>query len=183
MKQHGGLIRQAACAQQFAAPLVVGAIADHELDLVVPTQQLQFMEQVARCFTRSRGFHIHHACHAWVDGGHGHRAAGFQRYLVAGIAKPGQQWQTVRLRKRLATGYAHVCRTQAGDLLQNRIERHPRTAGKCIAGVAVLTPQRAASQPHECRGEAHGIALALQRAENLGDLEPRRGLTLAHRVH
>ena len=40
-----------------------------------------------------------------------------------------------------------------------------------IRGVAVLAAQRAAGEAHEHGGKAHGVGLALQRIEDLGDLE------------
>ena len=42
-----------------------------------------------------------------------------------------------------------------------------------VRGIAVLAAQRAAGQPHERRGNADGVGLALQGVEDLGDLEAR----------
>ena len=44
------------------APLVIVAVADHELDLVATAQDLQLVEQIARHFTGCRGLHVHHSC-------------------------------------------------------------------------------------------------------------------------
>ena len=54
-------------ATHVARPFVVGASAEHELDLVVRGQQRQVVPAVARDFERTRRLDVEHARHARVD--------------------------------------------------------------------------------------------------------------------
>jgi hypothetical protein len=80
----------------------------------------------------------------------------------------------------LAAGHTHMMRAQARHMGQNVVQGPPFSAGEGVGRIAVLAAQRTAGKSHEHRRETHGVAFALERAENLGDLEPRRGLARVH---
>jgi len=99
------------------------------------------------------------------------RAAGFQRYRVAGVAQGGQQRLAGLLRQRLAAGDADLARAMLRHLDQHVAERQGLAAGKGVVGVAPGTAQRTAGQPYEYRRQAGTGAFALQGMEDFADAQ------------
>jgi hypothetical protein len=171
-EQHLAAFVQAVLGEHRARPVVVGPVAQHELDLVVRRQQFDVRPQVAIDFAGTRRLEVEHPRHPRVDLADADRSRGFQRHRMAGVAQPPQQPDAALLRQRLATGHADMAHALALYLGEDLVDRPPAATVEGVGGVAVLAAQRAAGQAHE-HGRAPRVAgLALQGQEDLGDAQP-----------
>ena len=166
--QRCGSCSSASCV---AAPLVVGAIADHELDLVVGVAAARAPRSGCAAPRRSPASSRRRPDHARIHLRQRHGAAGLERHRKPAIAEAREQRQAVLLRQRLAAGDAHVARRESRTRARIASMLHPLAAVERIGGIAVLAAQRTAGEAHEHRGQAHRVRLALQRMEDLRDLE------------
>ena len=95
----------------------------------------------------------------------------------ANLAEQVDQWTDVNGIDATAdatTTMGSATRREFRDAGQHLLEAQPLAAVEGIGGSAVLATQRAAGEPHEHRGESHGVGFTLQRVENLRDLEAAR---------
>ena len=82
-----------------ARPLVVRAIADHDLDGVVRREQRQVLPAIARFLARGRRFEVDHTRHARVDVRDVDGSAGLERHAETRVAEPREQCGAARLRR------------------------------------------------------------------------------------
>ena len=79
--QHlSGTLLQAILDQLGNRPVVVLARTDDELDLIVSREVLDVLVAITPDFGRARGFQVHHATNAGVDGRNIQGTAGFQGF-------------------------------------------------------------------------------------------------------
>jgi len=77
-EQHVAGIGEAVLGDDVARPVEIGAIADHELDLVMRGQQRQVLPAIARRFQRTGRLDIEHPRNAGINVRDVDRAGGFQ---------------------------------------------------------------------------------------------------------
>ena len=77
--------------ERRATPVVVGAIADHEFDLLLRAQQRQLVVAIAVLLARAGCLDVDDPHHARIDCIDRHGAAGLERYPIAGIGQRAQQ--------------------------------------------------------------------------------------------
>src|SRR5688572_486081 len=132
-----------------AAPLVVGAIADHELELVTCAKAMGREVESAMRLAGARRLDVDDAGHARV-----HRAcvdgtARLERHLESGLAQVRQEGRARLLCERLAPGDAHVPGTRFPRLVHQPRHGAPLPAVERVSRVAVLAAQRATGQADE----------------------------------
>src|SRR3989344_3054408 len=146
-KQHLANPVELVFGEMRAAPFVVRAIADHELDLILFRQMRDIGIQVAARFARSGRLEVHHDTHPRID---------------------------TRDIERTA-GDGDITRGILGNAAQNIAELHPLPAVESIFRIAVGAAQRTAGQADEYRGTTYRARFTLEGKKYFGDAQPFSG--------
>src|ERR1700733_482159 len=191
-EQHLATACQSMLAGHCPRPLVVGAIADHELHLVGTAQCRDVLHEVPVHLPRAWGLQIHDAHHTRVQRGDGHGAAGLDGHGMAGVTEAGEQPQAVLLRQGFTAGDSDMLRAILRHFSKDFVEAPPIAAVESVGRVAVAATQGTPGQAHEHGRPADAVRLPLDRMEDLRDPEtlrgwqvipPRRAAGLPYRVH
>src|SRR5215470_6277115 len=172
-EEHGATGGQRELRQFGAAPFVIAAVADHELNEIMSAEARELFVTITPFLARAGRLDIDDLDHSWVDLCQRHRAARLERHPQARIAQRGEKRDATLLRERFASGNADVTRRVFTHPCQDRRQLPPLPSFEGISGVAVLAPQRASREPHEHRRYARGVSLSLQRVEDLGNPQAR----------
>ena len=130
-------------------PVVVGPVADNELDLVVGRQVVQDGPPVLARHARRGGLEVHDLDDLPWYLVHRQGTAGLQHYLAAVSQQPLQQVDDLRLHEGLAAGDLHQAAAVRRHPLHYLIYRHILALVEGVLGVAPRAPQIAACQAHE----------------------------------
>src|SRR5262249_16426251 len=167
---HRAARRKRQLAHARPAPLLVAAIADHELHLIVGGELGELAVAVAPLLARAGRLDVDDLDDARIDLGEGHGAAGLERDAESRVTHAFKEPEAALLRERPAAGPAYVARAKPPPPLEDRLLLPPLAAVEGIGRVAVLAAQRAAGEAHEHGRYPGGVCLALQGMEDLGDL-------------
>jgi hypothetical protein len=101
-----------------SGPFVVLAVADHNLDLVMGGEDSEIFIAVSVFLTRPWGLEIHHFLHPLIYARDIQGAAGFQRNLVASVAKLLEKRQTRPLGQGFPACHRDILSFVTGYLVQ-----------------------------------------------------------------
>ena len=107
-EEHGADPVQMELRHPGGRPVIVGLVADNELDLVPPGQALQISPTVPFVFARGRSLDVHDLDDAWIHTADIEGACRLQRDSVSGITQRDEKRRAVALGEGLATGHADV---------------------------------------------------------------------------
>ena len=154
--------------------VVVSTIDEDELDLVVVPETLQVIPTHPVRHIRARALYVQHRPHPLVHVHRGYRPRrlqGHQQPLVA--ESPEQLWRRP-LKQWLATSYQHVVETGLLGLGDERIDLNGLSATTSPFGVAISAAELTAGEPNEPTAVAKTGRLALNRGDDLCDVEAHR---------
>src|SRR6185437_277453 len=172
-EEHGAAAFQPVLAEFRAAPLVVAAVADHELDEVPSAEPRELLITVARLLPGPRRFDIDDPYDTLVNSLERHGTARLDRDAAPRIAELSQKSEAAFLRQRLAARHADIAATQLPHPLHDRLDVPPLPAVERVFRITVLTPQRTPGEAHEHGGDPCRVSLTLQGIEDFGDPESR----------
>ena len=159
-------------ADRIARPFVVAAVGEDELHLVRRTQLVDVRPVVVRGLAAGRALQVDDSPHPRIDTRDVEPAAGFEQDGESAVAEAAHQGMNAGLEQGFAAGDFHQRAVERQHLGDHVVCAHPRAFVEAVLGVAPTAPHLAPGQPHQDARAAREGRFALDRVEDLVDLEP-----------
>lgn len=159
------------CFNHLSGPDIIGAVGDHEFDLIRRSQIFEILHAISIELPGPRSLQIEDSDDSWITGADVNGIGRFNQNGPAGITEFGHQRKDGFLSQRFSTGEFDQSAVDRQNLFLEILHGHSLALLEGVFGVAVVASQGASGEPHEDTGGARMGGFTLDRVEEFIDAD------------